>query len=282
MKDLLANLYRVRFVMIFGAAYVLILSIPARALISSEPALVALALTTLLALVVWVLGILVSFALRPKNSQEAQTVVVSSPVRGRWLALNSPATKVPSHGTRAYGQAYAIDLVLEPLDGNRPEFGGTFMRKNQEYPAFGAPVYAMTSGTVVRASDWRRDHRARSNVASIFYLMVEGALREIGGPGFIVGNHVTIRNAEGRFFTVAHLKRGSMAVKTGDIVTEGQRIGLCGNSGNSSEPHVHAQISDRKSFWLAAGVPLAFRAVALDESGHTGDGVPANGTHMIA
>jgi hypothetical protein len=41
-------------------------------------------------------------------------------VAGRWLALNGPAGKVPSHGPHAYGQTYAIDLVHEPVDGPVP------------------------------------------------------------------------------------------------------------------------------------------------------------------
>jgi hypothetical protein len=52
-------------------------------------------------------------------------VEVDAPVTGRWLAVNSPADKVPSHGLHAYGQTYAIDidLVHEPTEGSRPEFG---------------------------------------------------------------------------------------------------------------------------------------------------------------
>jgi hypothetical protein len=50
-------------------------------------------------------------------------VDVDAPVTGRWLAVNSPADKVPSHGLHAYGQTYAIDLVHEPAEGSRPQFG---------------------------------------------------------------------------------------------------------------------------------------------------------------
>src|SRR5215218_7247426 len=50
-------------------------------------------------------------------------VEVDVPVAGRWLAVNSPANRVPSHGLHAYGQTYAVDLVNEPKDGSRPQFG---------------------------------------------------------------------------------------------------------------------------------------------------------------
>jgi hypothetical protein len=68
----------------------------------------------------WVVGValtLVPFA----PSIEPRSVV--SPVTGRWSAVNSPATKVPSHGTHGHGQTFAIDLVYEPEPGARPEFG---------------------------------------------------------------------------------------------------------------------------------------------------------------
>lgn len=66
----------------------------------------------------------------------------------------------------------------------------------------------MIDGVVVRATDWRRDHRARSSGLAIAYMLIEGAVRELGGPGFILGNHVTIRGANGDFATVAHLEQG--------------------------------------------------------------------------
>jgi murein DD-endopeptidase MepM/ murein hydrolase activator NlpD len=217
-----------------------------------------------------VAGLLVAFGPRLLPSREP--VTVTAPVRGRWLGVNSPATKVPSHGIRAYGQAYAIDLVYEPVDGPaRPEFGsGAAFRASGEYPAFGEPVLAMIDGIVVKASDWKRDHRARSNYPAMLYLMVEGAIRELGGPGFIVGNHIVTRGDDGVFALVAHLKQGSALVRPGERVAAGQVIAACGNSGNSTEPHVHAQLMDRASPLVGQGIPFAF-------DGHA---VPADGEHL--
>ena len=63
---------------------------------------------------------------------------VAPPVTGRWIALNSPATRVPSHGTHAYGQTFAVDLVHEPAAGVRPRFGdGPAFRPPLDFPAFG-------------------------------------------------------------------------------------------------------------------------------------------------
>ena len=155
-------------------------------------------------------------------------------------------------------------------------------RPATEYPAFGMPVRAMLDGEVVRASGWRRDHRARSNAAGIFSMMIEAAVREIGGPGFVVGNHVTIRSDDGIYASVAHLKQGSLTVKVGDRVRAGSTIGYCGNSGNTSEPHVHAQLMDRVSFWTAQGLPMEFADIALGDDGEPTDALPANEQHMTA
>ncbi|MEY8567224.1 M23 family metallopeptidase [Corynebacteriaceae bacterium 7-707] len=207
---------------------------------------------------------------------------VQPPVEGRWVGVNSPASAVPSHGTRAYGQAYAIDVVHEP-DGpeSRPTFGGRAFRAVEEYPAFGKPVLAMVAGTVVSVADSQRDHASRSNMLGMVYLILEGAVRSLGGPRFVVGNHVTVRTTDGVFATVAHLQRGSAAVTVGEEVHAGQQVGRCGNSGNSSEPHVHAQLSDRRSFWIAEGVPVAFSGITVEGAdGAPAGGLPENGQAM--
>lgn len=272
-------LYRARMPLLLGSAGTILGGTGLSLVLPSGPVASVLGLLPLLGM----LGMLVAFlsSLPAARHQPAgEPVVVHSPVVGRWAALNSPATKVPSHGVRAYGQAYAIDLVYEPLDEQRPEFGtGPAMRDVADYPAFGQEVRAMVDGVVVTARDRQRDHRARSSVVAVVYMMVEGMLRELGGPRFIIGNHVVIRSDDGVFALVAHLRRGSVAVREGERVQAGQRIGACGNSGNSSEPHVHAQLMDRRSAWTGQGLPMLFADVAV-EGGERGVGLPANGERM--
>lgn len=234
------------------------------------------------AIFMMVLSVILSL-IGPRFLPDRKTMVVRSPVRGRWQALNSPTSKVPSHGVHAYGQTYAIDLVYEPTDQPRPEFGsGPAMQQPAEYPAFGQPVEAMIDGTVVRASDWRRDHKSRSSYVAVAYMMLEGAIRELGGPGFVLGNHVVIRGAHDTYAVVAHLQQGSLHVRTGDTVHAGQRLGSCGNSGNSSEPHVHAQIMDRKSSSVAVGIPMSFANITLDDEPGGDFNLPINGQYMHA
>ncbi|MGW7294620.1 M23 family metallopeptidase [Streptomyces xiamenensis] len=203
----------------------------------------------------------------PKNLVLPPPVEVAPPVTGRWLAMNSPADKVPSHGTPAYGQSHAIDISREPADGSRPAFGWwPLSRPNRDFPAFGAPLLAVADGTVVSACDTQRDHRSRNSWPALVYLIIEGVFRDIAGPKRIIGNHVTIDLGGGRYALYAHLQRGSLRVREGDRVTAGQVLAACGNSGNTSEPHVHFQLMDDASPLHARGIPFTW----------TGVGVPAN------
>lgn len=213
---------------------------------------------------------------------ERSAVRVVSPVSGRWRGMNSPASKVPSHGVRMYGQAYAIDLVAEPDGALRPAFGGEPFRDPAEYPAFGAPVRAMIDGVVVRVDDRQSDHRARSNTLGVVVMMAEGLVRELGGVRRVLGNHVTIRGDDGAYALVAHLQRGSASVAVGDRVRAGQTIGRCGNTGNTSEPHVHAQIMDRENPVAAQGIPMSFADLVLDGDEGRVDGLPRTDQVMVA
>lgn len=236
-------------------------------------------------------------------------VEVEPPVSGRWVALNSPADKVPSHGMHGYGQTYAIDIVAEPEPepdrepdrasvaerGSVPERGSDaepgsagergsegkrapsrpkFRRlwpvalPNHRFPGFGAPLLAVADGTVVHAAHGKRDHLSRNSLPALIYLMViEASVRDVFGPGGVVGNHLVLDLGNGTYAMYAHLRRGSLRVRAGEAVRAGQQLAECGNSGNSTEPHVHFQLMDDPDPDVAIGVPFTWRGI----------GVPANG-----
>ncbi|WP_432149289.1 M23 family metallopeptidase [Streptomyces sp. bgisy029] len=204
-------------------------------------------------------------------------VEVDPPVTGRWSALNSPADKVPSHGTHVYGQTYAIDIVAEPevADGEppaRPAFRWLWplFRRNRAFPAFGVPLLAVADATVVRVSDGQRDHLSRNSLPALAYLMlVEGAIRSILGVHRVFGNHVILDLGDGTYAAYAHVRRGSLLVKAGDTVRAGEEIGRVGNSGNSSEPHLHLQLMDGPDLDTARGVPFTWRGVGVPAGGET-------------
>jgi murein DD-endopeptidase MepM/ murein hydrolase activator NlpD len=73
----------------------------------------------------------------------------------------------------------------------------------------------------------------------------------------VSGNRVTLDLGGGRFATYAHLQPGTIRVHKGDRVRRGQVLGLVGNSGNTTEPHLHFQVSDSPSILAGDGLPYA-------------------------
>ncbi|MCC6797026.1 MAG: peptidoglycan DD-metalloendopeptidase family protein [Candidatus Hydrogenedentes bacterium] len=148
-------------------------------------------------------------------------------------------------------QRWAYDLLIEPyLSGSS---------KLEDYGCYGTPVVAPISGKIIAAHDGEPD--ATPGVSSNNYTKP-------------LGNHVAILLDTNTYLIIAHLKNGSVAVKNGDVVTEGQFLGECGNSGNTSEPHIHIhhQRQDPNVFPVsfAEGLPLYFR-------GHDGKPMPTGG-----
>lgn len=207
---------------------------------------------------------LLLFLVRPP-ARKPEPLGLHAPVRGRWVAFNSPGSRVPSHRVRAHGQMYAVDLVRE--DSEEPQrVGGSLRGRSPEhYPSFGTPVVAMADGTVVHASDHLRDHRARDSWPGLIWMLtLEGFLRLLGGAPAILGNRVIIRHDDSTFSAYAHLRRSSVSVRPGDRVHVGQPVGEVGNTGNSSEPHLHVQLMDRPRPECAAGLPMQWRGVEVD------------------
>ncbi|MFD7321496.1 M23 family metallopeptidase [Streptomyces sp. NPDC059875] len=209
-----------------------------------------------------------------KRIEAAQraTVEVDPPVTGRWSALNSPADRTPSHGTHQFGQTYAIDIVAEDASRPRPPFVRLWpvFRPSEDFPAFGAPLLAVADATVVHAEDGQRDHLSRNSLPAVIYLLlVESAVRSLSGARRVTGNHLVLDLGDGTYAMYAHLKRGSLAVRAGDRVVAGQVLARCGNSGNSSEPHVHFQLMDGPDLDTARGVPFTWRGVGVPKNGET-------------
>lgn len=220
----------------------------------------------------WLALVVVALALYFRvGTLKMPATTLQLPVRGRWVAVNSPASRVPSHGLHAYGQTYAIDLVYDPGDGSRPGFAWRpLMRRPQEFPGFGQPVWAPIDGRIVRVHTRARDHGSRTSPLALLYLVIEG-LREFRGPTGLLGNHVVIEADRGVYVVLAHLQRESVQLRPGDRVHAGAPLGRCGNSGNSTEPHVHVQVMDYSNPLFAAGMPMRF------DSDRSPQGLPASG-----
>ncbi|WP_406193585.1 M23 family metallopeptidase [Kitasatospora sp. NBC_01560] len=74
-----------------------------------------------------------------------------------------------------------------------------------------------------------------------------------------VGNHITLEVAPGRYLLYAHLHAGSLNVREGDCVDPGQVLGLIGNSGNSTTPHLHFQVMTTAEFFPTDSPPFTFQ-----------------------
>jgi len=199
---------------------------------------------------------------------------VRPPVRGRWRTLNSPATKVPSHGTNGYGQTYAFDLIHDPMGVDAEPRG---FDRPEELPTFGQEILAVADGTVVSTGDRARDHRCRATMPALAYVYVEGFVRELFGVRFMLGNRVVLDLGDGVYCAYAHLQRGSVEVEPGQRVQAGDVIGRAGNSGNSTEPHLHFQLMDHPKPMYAAGVPFAMPSLARADRPA---GIPEDGGHL--
>jgi murein DD-endopeptidase MepM/ murein hydrolase activator NlpD len=174
----------------------------------------------------------------------------------------SPARRVPSHGTHLFATTYAIDFVA--VEGRRSattrDWRTVFSTERPDrFFAFDRPVLAPAGGRVVRVHEGEADHEARrSRLALLSYALTQ-AQRVRGGPGALAGNHVVLERDEGGYVVVAHLRAGSIGVEVGERLAVGAEVGRCGNSGNSTQPHVHVQVMDSPDPRTARGLPLAFR-----------------------
>lgn len=178
-------------------------------------------------------------------------VVISSPLRGNhWLAGNGPSITsghrralIPIDGHAAIAQRFAIDWVRIRDEGKT--FQGD-EKDNKNYYAYGSDALAVADGVVTEVKDGipenipGRDSRA-----------VPITLETVGG------NHVILDIGGGHFAFYAHLQPGSLRVKLGDKVRRGQVVGLVGNSGNSTEPHLHFHIENASSPLGAEGLPYS-------------------------
>jgi hypothetical protein len=215
-------------------------------------------------------------------------IELALPFTGLWLVRNSPARRVPSHGSDLFGERYAIDFVH--VDDRHQTAGMRDWRTliatepPERYFAFGRPILAPVSGTIVAVHDGELDHEGRRSQLALLPYALGQAARLRQGIEAIAGNFVTIAPIGGTgFIALAHLRAGSIRVRPGQHVVEGEQIAECGNSGNSTQPHVHIQAMNSADLSIARGVPMTFRRFREWTSRSTGFqvrpcGIPGEGS----
>jgi murein DD-endopeptidase MepM/ murein hydrolase activator NlpD len=188
---------------------------------------------------------------QPPGRDRPPGTALTAPFDGEWTTVNGGITQATSHSWGIVSQRYAYDFVVTDDDGDTHAGDGEEL---SDYYAFGEPIRAPADGTVVRTKDGLRDYPRPGSG------WVEWRTWDIAG------NHVVIEHADGEYTTLAHLRQGSVRVAPGDEVERGEVVGECGNSGLSTEPHLHFQLQDRENIWLAAGLVPRFEDVTVDRS----------------
>lgn len=190
------------------------------------------------------------------------------PFTGRWLTQNSPTDRVPSHGTTRFGSAHAVDFVPVGRDGRSARFTSRSLFRAEapeRFVGFGRPVLAPVAGVIAGVHDSEVDHVAHRGIPSVGYALTQGQ-RAAQGWRALAGNHVMIETPGG-IVALCHLQRGSVVVSVGSLVVVGEQIGCCGNSGNSTEPHLHLQAMDAVDPAASRAVPFTLNGAALPRNG---------------
>ena len=145
-------------------------------------------------------------------------VQFSLPVLGRWVCTQG---NDGPHTHKGYWR-HGFDFEVQDSTGSVYKGSG---RRPEDFHCYRLPVIASADGTVAKVLDGITDNAiGEMNMKDNF------------------GNVVILYHGVGLYSMVAHLAPGSIKVKLGEVVKEGDVLGLCGNSGRSPVPHVHFQL----------------------------------------
>jgi hypothetical protein len=194
--------------------------------------------------------------LAPLPVAQDKPIAVAPPLRGQWIAGDSVNNLPDAAHRRAVlidnghawlAQRFAIDwLQIQTANGQATTFKGA-EDKNESYFCYNQPIYSVAPGRVVDASDGMAENVPHSGKYAVAIDFNNAA-----------GNHVVVEIAPHRYVLYAHMRPGTLQVKSGDRVRAGQILGHVGNTGSSAEPHLHMHIDDQPSFLAGNGVPYVF------------------------
>ncbi|MBM7633022.1 M23 family metallopeptidase [Geomicrobium sediminis] len=161
------------------------------------------------------------------------------PFTDKWFTYWGGDNELVNYHYTSPHQRHAYDFIKH--NGRKSHDGPA--TKNRSYLAFGKPVIASAPGRVVEAITHVPDNKP------------VGKMNE-KQP---LGNYVVIEHEHGEYSFTAHLQQFSVLVRVGESVKAGQKIGNCGNSGNSSEAHIHFQVSDGPDFQSSTSLRIQFQ-----------------------
>lgn len=166
------------------------------------------------------------------------------PFREEWTVFWGGDTKALNYHVESEAQKNAFDMVITDENGKSYKTDG---ETNEDYYAFGKELIAPCDAEVVLAVDGIKDNKP-------------GTLN----PIYVLGNTVILKTANEEYLFFAHFKQNSIVVKQGQKVKQGQLLGLCGNSGNSSEAHLHFHIQNIEDMNQATGAKCYFNELYVN------------------
>ena len=152
------------------------------------------------------------------------------------MSAGRPSTPTPI-------QSIDIRTDIGVCDASNKTFNdASKLNENDNYYCWGQPVLAMSSGAVIFVADGFEDH-----------------FGNVTNPASLGANAVIIRNdALDIHHIYVHFKKNSIVVQVGDVISPGDKLGLIGNSGGSSEPHLHVGINRRDAEGFLRSLPMTF------------------------
>ena len=193
----------------------------------------------------------IAFVGVPTRVGAGRAIEVAPPLRGSgWVVGNGCCDPINAHrgatlsidGTVRVPERFAIDFV--GLNRNGRLFEGP-IDSLSSWGFFGARIHAAAAGKVVDVQDGMPEQTPGALPA--------GQTVQTAG-----GNHIVVRIGKGRWAFYAHMQPGSMRVRKGDRVRQGQVLGLLGNTGNTDGPHLHFHIMDGPSPLQSNGLPFVY------------------------
>lgn len=173
------------------------------------------------------------------------------PLKGAWIPVNTFDN--PYEHRRMHSQEFGFDLVKVDKEMNLIPTSG---KKNEMFSFYEEKVIAIADGVVVGSFDQIPENPAAGELLSqeeIGKIFMESGILPVAAGNYVVIEHL---GEEHSFY--AHLIPNSLKVKTGDKVKQGQVLGLLGNSGNSTAPHLHFQLMQGPNPLTARGLPCKF------------------------
>lgn len=167
------------------------------------------------------------------------TLTYQFPFNDEWFVYWGGDNELFNYHYPLETQRYAYDFIKINKDSGMSYFEDSM--RYEHYYAYNTPVYAPLNGVVVDIENNIKDNRiGQTNQRQ---------------P---LGNYVMIKHSTNEFSLIGHLKQHSIKVNIGDEITDNVMIGLCGNSGNSSEPHIHFQVSNQPSLLEGQSLKVNF------------------------